>query len=131
MQDIEKIKQYADEWAFDMKLNGIKSDGLINTDVIDQSIEMILATPLYSRLFNLSFGSNFSLRIFDNASPSTLKQVMRDTLDAIERWEDRILITRTDVSLDIQTDTNTIVLTIPYTIKNREISGTFSKSIRQ
>jgi len=131
MQDIEKIKQYADEWAFDMKLNGIKGDGLINVDVINQSIEMILATPPGSRLFNIPFGSNFSLRIFDNINVDSLQAILDDTLEAIIRWEDRIIILQEHVELNALTDKHSIQLIIPYIIKNRDIMGVFSKIIRK
>jgi len=131
MLNEEKIKQYASEWAFDMEIQALKSDGITNVDVINQSIEMILATPLTSRLFNLAFGSNFSLRIFDNMDVDYLQEVLNDTLEAIKRWEDRIIIIEDSVRLNANADKNTITLTIPYIIKEREILGVFSKVIRK
>lgn len=131
MQDDERIKEYADEWAYDMEINGYKGDGIVNIDVINQSIEMILATPPRSRLFNLNFGSTFSLRVFDNITESALQNVLNDTIEAIKRWEDRIVIIQSLVTLDAKSDENTILLTIPYIVKNKDIMGTFSKVIRQ
>lgn len=131
MLNEERIKEYASEWAYDMEIRGLKSDGLTNVDVINQSIEMILATPITSRLFNLSFGSNFSMRIFDNMSVDFLQKVLDDTLESIKRWEDRILILDEYVRLDADPDKNTVHLTIPYVIKERQILGEFSKIIRQ
>lgn len=131
MQDVENIKKYVDEWAYDMKLNGVKNDGVTNIEVINQSIEMILATPRGSRLFNLSFGSDFSLRIFDNATKPYLERVLKDTIKSIERWEDRITIIKSGVKLNMNKDANMLALTIPYIINDRKISGEFSKIIRK
>ena len=131
MLNEERIKEYAGEWAYDLAIGSLKSDGLVNEDVINQSIEMILATPIGTRLFNLSFGSNFSLRIFDNMSETYLRRVLEDTLNAISTWEDRIIVIEEDVELIANPDTNSISLTIPYLILERNILGTFSKIIRQ
>lgn len=131
MQDDEKIKQYGDEWAYDLKISGFKSDGIVNTDVINQSIEMILATPPGSRLFNISFGSLFSLRVFDNMTRDSLRSLLEDTLSAIAKWEDRITIITPEVSLEADQDKNMVTLTIPYIINERRIFGVFSKVIRQ
>ena len=131
MLNEEKIKEYANEWAYDIPIQGLKSDGLVNEHVINQSIEMILATPITSRLFNIAFGSNFSLRIFDNMSVDYLEQVLEDTLESIKRWEDRIIILEDQVRLKANADKNTISLTIPYIIKERELLAVFSKVIRK
>ena len=131
MLNEDKIKQYASEWAYDMKIQGLQGDGLVNADVINQSIEMILATPPTSRLFNLAFGSNFSLRIFDNMNPDYIQMVWDDTVEAIKRWEDRIIIIEEEVQILANPDSNTLKLTIPYIIKERELLGIFSKVIRK
>ncbi len=131
MLNEEKVKKYADEWAFDMEIKALKSDGITDVDVINQSIEMILATPITSRLFNLSFGSNFSMRIFDNMTVGSLQAILEDSLEAIKRWEDRIEVITGSVVLNAYPDSNTVKLVIPYIIKERRIMGEFSKVIRQ
>jgi len=131
MQDESKVKYYADEWAYDLSIDALHNDGIVNEDVINQSIEMILATPYSSRLFNNTFGSDFSLRIFDNMSPDFLKRVLDDTVESIKRWEDRIYIIENEVRLNVITDENSLELTIPYIIKERKILGIFSKKIQQ
>lgn len=131
MQDIDIVKKYANVWASDMQIKSLKRSEIVNIDVINQSIEMILATPPGSRLFNLPFGSLFSLRVFDNVSPAYLNRVLSDTVEAIELWEDRIFIDKDNVKLVVSPDTHTLKLTIPYTLKERDINGEFSKVIRQ
>ena len=131
MLDIQTIKQYADDWAYDMDIKTLSRGELTNVDVINQSIEMILATPRATRLFNLSFGSDFSYRIFDNMNEYYLEKVIDDTVNAIERWEDRIIVLDQEVSLDVDPDRNTFKITIPYIVKERNIKAEFTKIIKQ
>lgn len=131
MINIENIRKYADVWARDASYNLYSTVEIVNEKVINQSIEMILATPLRSRLFNLNFGSNFSLRIFDNMSPDYLQSVIEDTVERIEMWEDRIYIIKESVMLNINPETQELHLTIPYIIKARKTKGSFSKYIKE
>lgn len=131
MLNQEKLKEYANIWADDLDKHALRVGEIDNVDVINQSIEMILATPLGSRLFNIGFGSNFSLRVFENMGVSTMEMLLEDTLESIARWEDRIVIIREDVKLQADVDRNTITLTIPYYLKQRRIMGEFTKVISQ
>ena len=131
MIDENIIKEYSYTWATDMAIRALKGSVIINEDVINQSIEMILGTPKGSRLFNLYFGSDFSLRLFDNITSSALNSLLDVALKDIMRFEDRIRILGDDVRLVARTDQNTIELTIPYIIKERNIIGVFNKHISQ
>jgi phage baseplate assembly protein W len=104
---------------------------IVNEEVINQSIEMILATPIASRLFNLNFGSNFAYRVFDNMGPEYLQTVMEDTVERIKQWEDRIIIIERNVVLTVSPNNNSVKLVIPYIIKQRNIKGEFSKIVKQ
>lgn len=131
MINIDKIKKYSENWAYDASYNLYSVVEIYNEKVINQSIEMILSTPIGSRLFNLNFGSNFSLRIFDNMNPQYLQSVIDDTVSRIEMWEDRIIIIKDGVNLNVNPDQNSMKLTIPYIIKARNAKGEFSKYIRE
>jgi len=131
MINVTQIKKYSDDWALDASYNLYSVVEIKNIQVINQSIEMILATPLGTRLFNLNFGSNFSLRIFDNMNPQYLQTVIDDTVTRIEEWEDRIIIIKEEVNLAVNPETNSMVLTIPYIIKARNIKGSFAKYIKE
>ena len=131
MINVTQIKKYSDDWARDASYNLYSVVEIKNVEVINQSIEMILATPIGTRLFNLNFGSNFSIRIFDNMNPSYLQTVIDDTVNKIEMWEDRILVLKDDVNLSVNPDSNEMFLTIPYIIKARNIKGSFAKYIKE
>jgi phage baseplate assembly protein W len=131
MINVTQIKKYSDDWALDASYNLYSVVEIKNVQVINQSIEMILATPIGTRLFNLNFGSNFSIRIFDNMNPAYLQTVIDDTVNKIEMWEDRILVLKDDVNLSVNPDSNEMFLTIPYIIKARNIKGSFAKYIKE
>lgn len=127
----ERIKKYADDWAFDLEIQLRKSGEIKNVDVINQSIELILMTLPGERLFNPSFGSNFQLRLFDNMTEEFLERLLDDTVVAISRWEDRIIIIEPEVRLNINPDGNSAFLFIPYIIKERQLKAAFQRKITQ
>jgi len=127
--NLERIKKYADDWAFDLEIQLKKSGEIKNADVINQSIELILMTLPGERLFNPSFGSNFKLRLFDNMTVEFLERLLDDTVNAIKRWEDRITIIEPDVKLIINPDGNSAFIFIPYIIKERQLKADFQRKI--
>jgi len=131
MVNIEYLDLYAKNWAYDIPIRALSGPMIVNEEVINQSIEMILATPIASRLFNLNFGSNFAYRVFDNIGPEYLQTVMEDTVERIKQWEDRIIIIERNVVLTVSPNNNSVKLVIPYIIKQRNIKGEFSKIVKQ
>jgi len=127
--NLEKIKKYADDWAFDLEIQLRQNGEIKNVDVINQSIEMILMTLPGERLFNPSFGSNFQLRLFDTLDKYFLNRLLDDTINAIKRWEDRITIIESDVRLTINPDGNSAFIMIPYIIKERHLKAVFQRKI--
>jgi len=127
----DKLKSIANEnWANDLSIKSIDSPELLVVDVINQSIEMILTTIPVQRLFNLSFGSSFTLMVFNNIrSARSLDTVIDDLVQDIKRWEDRITIVESDIRMNVNPDNNTVMLTIPYIINRIRKRAQFSKII--
>ena len=125
------VKRYAEDWAYDLPIKVISEGEIVNVDVINQSIEMILATVRGERLFRPTFGSNFSRRLFDVMDDSFYDKLIDDTVEAIKIWEDRIIVLEDDVRLFIDPDENSASITIPYIIKQRRIKAEFKKKIQQ
>jgi len=126
-----EVKRYADDWAYDLPIQLISKGEIVNEDVINQSIEMILATLRGERLFRPSFGSDFSRRLFDIMGDEFYNKLLDDTVEAIKRWEDRIVVLEDLVHLFVDDDNNSVTLTIPYIIKQRRIKAEFKKKIKQ
>jgi len=125
------IKRFTDDWAYDLDIKTLSKGEIVNEDVINQSIEMILATTPGERLFRPSFGSNFSRRLFNVMDVSFYDQLLDDTTNAIKLWEDRIIVLNDEIKLKIDPDTHTATITIPYIIKQRNLKGQFYKVIRE
>lgn len=123
----QDIKTYT--WAKDVSYDLIK-DGEIQDDaVISQSIESILGTRRGERLFNLNFGSDFTLRIFDNMDPAYLERLLDDTATAIELWEDRVTILKENMRILIDPDMNSATVIIPYLINASGKMSEFKKKV--
>ena len=116
-------------WANDIGKRPLDQPDIVNFDVINNSIENILMTSKGSRLFNINFGSTLESIIFENVSETSMQNALLSIIDDIELWEDRILIDRGLVSLNINVDTHIASLVIPYIIKNIGVQGTFTKRI--
>lgn len=125
------IKKYADDWAFDLSKNFTREGEIVNEDVINQSIEFILTTLHGERLFNTGFGSDFQLRVFDTIDKDFLSVLLDDTITAIQTWETRITIVPDDAKFQLNTDNQSIVITLPYIINARQIKAEFKKKLTQ
>lgn len=119
----------SDKWAYDVPLDTFSYGEIYNTDVIDQSIEMILSSLMGHRLFNRSFGTDFALRLFDNMDTSFGNRLLKDTVIAIKRWENRIIVLDDQVRLVLDPDKNRALIEIPYYIPHVGIKSTFKKKI--
>ncbi|NNJ15440.1 baseplate protein [Pseudomonas putida CSV86] len=68
---------------------------------IDQAIRIILATPKGSDPHRPEFGSDLHLYI-DWPSHQVTPYLVRETIEAIRRWETRVSVVRVDVQLDAE-----------------------------
>ena len=121
------LKSYV--WAKDVSYDLIKDGEIVDEDVISQSIESILGTRKGERLFNLNFGSNFTLRLFDNMDPSYLERLLDDTASAIELWEDRVTVLKETMKLLVDPDMNAATIVIPYIINASGRVSEFKKKV--
>lgn len=122
-------REYSDSWAYDLSNNVVDKGEIFDVDVINQSIENILMTLIGERIFNISFGSNLMLRVFELASAQKGEQLLNDVSQTIKRWDDRIDIIDSEMKLEIDVDNNSAVIDIPYRIRNTGIKSRFKKKI--
>ena len=119
----------SDRWAYDISKNVISKGEIYSVDVINQSIENILMTYVGERIFNLKFGSNLMLRVFEIASARMGDDLLNDTAKAIQRWDSRIQVIESDMKLTIDVDTHTALIEIPYRVKSTGLTSIFKKKI--
>ena len=117
-----------DRFAYDISKDIVNEGEIWDTEVINQSIEMIIGTSYGERLFNLEFGSPLSLSLFENMSTANSNRLVTDIIKAIETWEDRITIISSQVVLEVKND-NSYLLSIPYIINKNNIKSVFQKKL--
>lgn len=79
-------------------MNNTTGKYLADNEHLSQSIADILNTPLGSRVMNRSYGSNIFELIDAPGNPANFLKVYAATVDALLRWEPRILPVRVQVT---------------------------------
>jgi phage baseplate assembly protein W len=120
---------FTNPYAYDLSKNILTEVEVINDKAINVSIENILLTIFGERVFVLSFGSLLQLSLFDAITTSDAVGIFESVLDAIEAWETRVILDRQNAKLDLFLDNNTMLLQIPYTIRNSGIQSNFKKKV--
>lgn len=68
---------------------------------VDQAIRIILTTPKGSDAHRPEFGSDLHLYI-DWPTNRVTPHLVRETVDAIRRWETRVSVVQVQVSIDVE-----------------------------
>lgn len=122
-------KEYSDNFAYDIDKDVRNFGEASNADAINNSIENILLTFTGERIFLPFFGSPLGFVIFENLNDVNGEQILDEIINAIKRWEKRIIIIENEVELNILKDQNAITLVIPYIINRNGLKATFSRKI--
>lgn len=124
------VKQFSDNWAYDISKNVLSKGEIYNNDVIKQSIELILATMFNERLFNLTFGSSLGSYFFHFINKKSGETLLDSIISAINTWENRVQIISQNANLQILNDQEAIIISLPYIIKQNGVGDTFKKKIQ-
>ncbi len=100
---------------------------ILDEESIRQSIMTILSTPAESRFFFPEFGSNLDRLLFDPFDDKTRFLVQRSVTKAINKWEPRVSLDRTEVTMDFESSSYycSITYSIP-ALSNKSYSLAFS-----
>jgi len=124
-----RIDTNSEIWAVDIAIDAFKTGEVYNEDAINQSIELILATVFGQRLFRSVFGSEFSIRVFDDMGPDFRSNLLNDVVGAIKKFEPRVTILEQSVRLDLDYDNNMATISVPYIVNYNGRPFTFKKKI--
>lgn len=116
-------------YAYDIAKKVLTRGESHNEEAINISIENILSTSYGERIFLPEFGSPLMSMMFENMTPAMGDQLISEIIRSIERWEDRILIYKSRVTMQLILDSNMVILSIPYSIIQNNMTGTFKKKI--
>ena len=88
----------------------------INENSVRCSIRNILGTVKGERIFRNNFGSGLNDLVFDNINDSLLNKYSDLIKSAIEKWDNRVIITGLDFKAD--EDNNKVTLNVRFQIKS-------------
>lgn len=101
------------------------TNGNVDIDKLDtsinRSIALILLTGKGEVFGNPEFGSNIRKFLFDNYNDNLKELIIDEIIDSVSKWEDRIIINRSDIS--IEQEDLTLKIHISYTLTNSNIRG--------
>jgi len=123
------FRELSDNWAYDLDKDPIRNGEIKDGDVLNQSIEMILATAFGERLFNPSFGAGLQYKIFNVFTTSEANAILDEVAQNIKMWEDRITVVESQMNFIINPDQNYVILIIPYIINRTGVKSVFKKKI--
>jgi uncharacterized protein len=105
-------------WAFPPNADGRGGIALVSdTEKIEQSIKIILMTPIGQRVMRPTFGSRLNELIFMPANAETFGLAEMYVQDALTFWEPRIQVLDVTASSEPQRR-NVIMIHIRYRIKS-------------
>jgi phage baseplate assembly protein W len=122
-------KEYSDDFARDIAKNITRDGNVINEDAISQSIEMIIATTPGERLFKPEFGTLTWATLFEDFTVAGGERLIDDIVAAIRKYEDRVEVLESDITLQMNQNENSMLLSIPYVIKRNGKVSRFDKKI--
>lgn len=102
------------------------SDG---QDRINQSLYVILTTPLGTRLFRPDFGSNLPHLVFSTLDQTFDREAEIYTREAVEKWEPRITIEHFFIDRVNDADENVATLVLLYRVKGINTPAQFALNI--
>ena len=121
--------EYSDHYAKDISKNIIKGGELFDTEVISQSIEMIILTMFGERLFKPQFGSAIWLTLFEDFTVANGEKLIDGIVASIKKYEDRVRVIESAISLDMKQDEHALKISLPYVILRSGQVSYFKKKI--
>jgi hypothetical protein len=89
---------------------------------IEESMEQILRTRVGERVMEEYFGSDLDTQIFESNSPPTHNMIRYQIKEALDRFEDRIRVDRSDI--EVYGEGNKIYAKINYFVEKYNVSKT-------
>ena len=93
---------------------------LFEIEPIYQSIHNILATRKTERLFNPEFGSSIKDVIFEPIDDVTEQLIFNRIIEAIEKWEPRVIILYSESGVEALVDEHKFNVTIAFKVRGYE-----------
>lgn len=104
-------------WSFPIQIGKSGGIGLAHlTDELEQSIRIILETPVGQRMMRPTFGSRLHELVFQPNDLQTAATAVRYVEEALAMWEPRIQVVDVQVMPEQMSEGGTLMLKIKYEV---------------
>ena len=107
-----------DVWAID--IDSMCESEALNGNAIDISITDILFTNEGERPRRLNYGSPLPRILWNNIDTAMAENLLDRVIESIARYEKRVAIDRTKATMTIDRKRHSVVLTIPYYVRENQ-----------
>lgn len=122
-------KFFNSNYALDLAKKVSTQGDVVDKAAINQSIECILMTEQYERVFEPNFGSFLSGLVFERLDSKSAEKLLDAIIELIIRFEKRISILSQLCAMSISKSDHMISLKIVYIINSDQSPGEFNKKI--
>lgn len=103
-------------YALDISKKTFQKGQIVDKDVIKQSIETILMTERYERVFEPDFGFNLSNIVFERLNESEAENLLTSIIRHVSKYENRIRVLPNACRMNINQSQHTIDINLVYVI---------------
>lgn len=100
---------------------------VINIEAVKTSIDNILNTSRGTRVMLRDFGSDLKSMLFENIDESMLISIENEIKDAINTWDNRIIVNAVDFKADA--DNNQVTVIMKFAIRGYDKIFNFSTTV--
>jgi phage baseplate assembly protein W len=93
---------------------------LENNESIVQSLDNILSTRRYERLFNNDFGLDFEDILFEIIDDATALEVLRIIVERVEKFEPRVVLNLSQTTVEPDPENNKYLVNLFFSVKGQE-----------
>lgn len=122
-------KFFNSNYALDLAKKVSTQSDVVDKAAINQSIESILMTEQYERVFEPNFGSFLSSIVFERLDSNSAEKLLDSIISLIIKYENRISILSQLCTMNISKTDHMISLKIMYVINSDQSPGEFNKKI--
>ena len=121
-------KQNSDFYSYDIAEKIVTKGEVYDDESINQSISNILGTNFGERVFNLSFGSSLSFKLFEIFDTRSGEELLNLIVQQIYVClSNQIVIDQPNMKMNIDRNNNSMSLEIPYRVKNTAKKSIYKK----
>jgi phage baseplate assembly protein W len=122
-------KFFNSNYALDLAKKVSSQSDVVDKAAINQSIECILMTEQYERVFEPNFGSFLSSIVFERLNNDNAEKLLDAIISLVTKYENRITVVSELCAMNVSQNDHMISLKLVYVINSDNSPGEFNKKI--